>query len=74
MLFSIYKPVSDGLPIIQVCSFRCMSVFLFPDTLPYAANTGKFWTHKIPTRKNIGPMKYPQENILNPRKTHKKKC
>ena len=28
--------------------------------------------HKIPTRKNLGPTKYPQEKIWDPRNTHKK--
>ena len=30
-------------------------------------------SHKIPSRKNIGPTKYPQEIILNPRNTQEKK-
>ena len=33
----------------------------------------KFWTHEIPTRKNLGLTKYPRENILDPRNTHEKK-
>ena len=32
----------------------------------------KFWTYKMPMRKNIGPTKYPQE-ILGPQNTHNKK-
>lgn len=26
--------------------------------------------HKLPTRKNVEPMKFQQENILNPQNTH----
>ena len=32
----------------------------------------KFWTHKIPTRKNLEPTKFTQEKILNPRNAHEK--
>ena len=28
--------------------------------------------YEIPTRKNLGPTKYPRENILDPRNTHEK--
>ena len=37
------------------------------------AHKTKFWTHKIPTRKNLGPTKYLQEKIVDPWSTHKKK-
>ena len=33
----------------------------------------KSWTHKTPTRKNLGHMKYPREKIWDPQNTHKKK-
>ena len=33
----------------------------------------KFWTHEIPTGKDLGPIKYPRENILDPRDIHEKK-
>ena len=33
----------------------------------------KFWTHEIPTRKNLGPAKYPRGKTLDPRNTHEKK-
>ena len=33
----------------------------------------KFWTHEIPTRKSLGPTKYPREKIWDPRNTHEKK-
>ena len=32
----------------------------------------KFWTHEIPTRKNVGPTKYPREKMLDPLNTHEK--
>ena len=32
----------------------------------------KYWTHKIPTRKKIGPMKYSREKILYPGNNHEK--
>ena len=34
----------------------------------------KFWIHKIPTRKNLGPSKYPPEKLLNPQNTHEQQC
>ena len=33
----------------------------------------KFWTHEIPTKKNLGPRLYTREEILDPRNNHKKK-
>ena len=33
----------------------------------------KFRTHEIPTRKNLGPTKYPGESFLGPRNTHEQK-
>ena len=33
----------------------------------------KFWTYEIPTWKNLGPMKYPQEKSLDPQNTREKK-
>ena len=32
----------------------------------------KFWLHWIPTRKDLGPTKYPRENILYPRNSQEK--
>ena len=38
-----------------------MPLFLMPPTTENYEITHeiKFWTHEIPTRKNLGPMKYP---------------
>ena len=33
----------------------------------------KFWTYEIPTWKNLGPMKYPQEKSSDPQNTREKK-
>ena len=33
----------------------------------------KFWTHEIPTRKNLGPTNYPRKKVWDPRNTHEKK-
>ena len=51
-----------------------MPLFLmWPTTENYKiAHKRKFWTHKIPTRKNLGPTKYPQETILEPQNTQEK--
>ena len=40
---------------------------------PWNNHMKKSWTHKTPTRKNLGHMKYPQEKIWDPQNTHKKK-
>ena len=34
---------------------------------------GKFWTDKVPTRKNFRPTKNPRGKILDPRNIHEKK-
>ena len=39
---------------------------------PRNTHERKFWTHEIPTRKNLEPTQYPRENILEPRNTHEK--
>ena len=33
----------------------------------------KFWIHELPTKKDLGSTKYPQERNLDPRNTHEKK-
>ena len=35
---------------------------------PWNTRNKKFRTHKIPTRKNFGPLKYPRENISGARR------
>ena len=40
---------------------------------PRNTHEKKFETHKISTRKNLGPTKYPPEKILHPRNIHQKK-
>ena len=52
-----------------------MPLFLMrPTTENYEiTHKRKSWTHKIPTRKNFGPTKYPREKIWDPRNTHEKK-
>ena len=47
---------------------------------PRSTHEKKLWTHEIPTRKNLGPTKYPREKIWDPRdkmwdprNTHEKK-
>ena len=52
-----------------------MPLFLMrPTTENYEiTHEGKFWTHEIPTRKSLEPMKCPGENILDPRNAHEKK-
>ena len=41
----------------------------------YPENTHKkkSWTHKIPTRRNIGPKKYPRQKIVYPQNTNQHK-
>ena len=48
-----------------------MPLFLMrPTTEIYEiAYEREFWTHEIPTRKYLGPAKYPREKILDPRNT-----
>ena len=48
-----------------------MPLFLMrPTTEIYEiAYEREFWTHEIPTRKHLGPAKYPREKILDPRNT-----
>ena len=48
-----------------------MALFLMrPTTENYEiTHTRKFWTHKTPTRKNLGPTKYPRQKIFDPRNT-----
>ena len=43
-----------------------MALFLIrPTTENYEiTHTRKFWTHKTPMRKNLGPTKYPREKFL----------
>ena len=52
-----------------------MSLFLMrPTTESYEITyERKFWTLEIPTRRNLGPTKYPREKVLDPRNTHEKK-
>ena len=40
---------------------------------PQNTDKKKIQTHEIPTRKHFGPIKKPQENILEPRNSHNKK-
>ena len=47
--------------------FYFLSLFLMKPT------TESPWISKLATTKNIEPMKYPREKILDPRHTHKKK-
>ena len=37
---------------------------------PQNTHEKKSWSHKIPTKKNLGHAKYPGENILDPQNTH----
>ena len=39
---------------------------------PQSTHEKKFWTHEIPTRKNVGPTEYSQEKMLDPRNTNEK--
>ena len=61
----------------RIRSLRYISMPLFlmrPTTENYEiTHERKFWTHKIPTRKNLGPKKHPREKTLNTRKIHVKK-
>ena len=52
-----------------------MPLFLMrPTTENYEiTHERKFWTHKIPMRKNLGPKKHPCEKNLNTPKIHVKK-
>ena len=52
-----------------------MPLFLMqPTTENYEiTHERKFWTHEIPTRKNLGPTKYPKEKIWDSPNTHGKK-
>ena len=58
-------------------SLRYISALLFlmqqtPENYKIA-HERKFWSCEIPTRKNLGPTKYPQEEIGDPRNTHEEK-
>ena len=54
-----------------------MPLFLMRPTIEYYGILKilerKFWTHEIPTRKNLGPTKHSQEKTLDSRNTHGKK-
>ena len=34
---------------------------------PQNTHEKKYWTHEIPTTRNIGPTKYPRQEILDPK-------
>ena len=55
-------------------NMRYISTSLFimwPTTENYEiTHERNFWTHKITTRKNYGPTKYPKENTLNLQNSH----
>ena len=52
-----------------------MPIFLMrPKTENYEiTHERKFWTHKISTRKSLGPTKHPREKKLDTQNTHMKK-
>ena len=63
---------------------RCIYILFFSVTLSHAVNNSRSlnhiishnknnWTHKIPMRKNVGPMKHPQEKYFNTENTTRKK-
>ena len=61
----------------RMCNLRCiaMSLLIHAETTENyeVTHEKKFWIHEILRRKNLGPTKYQQENILDRRNTHERK-